>query len=125
MACASAVCLCRGPPEQVQDKVGFIVNNLSAANLDAKARELRGVVTPDMWPWFANYMVVKRAAQEPNFHSLYLQVSIWGSFLPALLCAGVTSGVGLKNDACIHNSASTELLAQYTWVALPQRVQQM
>ncbi len=61
-------------PQQVQDKVGFIVNNLSAANLDAKARELRGVVTPDMWPWFANYMVVKRAAQEPNFHSLYLQV---------------------------------------------------
>ena len=26
-----------------------------------------------MYPWFANYMVVKRAAQEPNFHGIYLQ----------------------------------------------------
>ena len=69
---------------QVQDKVGFIVNNLSSANLDAKAKELTAAVTPDMWPWFANYMVVKRAAQEPNFHGIYLQVLL--ALPPCILC---------------------------------------
>lgn len=59
---------------QVQDKIGFIVNNLSQQNLEQKAEELRKVLDQESWPWFANYMVVKRAAQEPNFHALYLQV---------------------------------------------------
>ncbi len=63
----------RAARAQVQDKVGFVVNNLSASNLEAKARELAGVLEAAMYPWFANYMVVKRAAQEPNFHGIYLQ----------------------------------------------------
>lgn len=58
---------------QVQDKVGFVVNNLSASNLEAKAKELAGILEAPAFPWFANYMVVKRAAQEPNFHGIYLQ----------------------------------------------------
>lgn len=48
---------------QVIDKVGFIMNNITLANLDSKIRELRGLVKPDLHPWFANYLVVKRAAQ--------------------------------------------------------------
>ena len=59
---------------QVQDKVIFLVNNLSGNNLEAKAKELKAILTSDTYPWFANYMVVKRAAQEANFHHLYLQV---------------------------------------------------
>ena len=60
---------------QVQDKVIFLVNNLSGNNLEAKAKELKAILTSETYPWFANYMVVKRAAQEANFHHLYLQVS--------------------------------------------------
>jgi CCR4-NOT transcription complex subunit 1 CAF1-binding domain len=40
-----------------------VVNNLSPTNSDAKAKELTEMLGTDYWPWFANYMVVKRAAQ--------------------------------------------------------------
>ena len=67
---------------QVQDKIGFLINNLSNSNLKQKASDIKEILTEQYWPWFCNYMVVKRAAQEQNFHLLYaallqeLQVSI-------------------------------------------------
>lgn len=71
---------------QVQDRTGFLINNLSASNMEQKAKELKELLTEEFWPWFCNYMVVKRAAQEQNFHKLYasllhaLQVSTSCSF---------------------------------------------
>lgn len=44
-----------------------------------QVKELKAIVATDYWPWFANYLVVKRAAQEPNFHHTYVQlVDRWG-----------------------------------------------
>jgi len=60
------------PEEAVQDKVHFMINNLAKANLEQKSQEVKKLVSDEHIPWFANYMVVKRAAQEPNFHQLYL-----------------------------------------------------
>lgn len=59
---------------QVQDKVAFIMNNLAPNNLDAKVAEFRTLLGEEYVAWFSNYLVVKRAAQEPNFHPLYIQV---------------------------------------------------
>lgn len=56
---------------QVQDRIGFLINNLSNSNLEQKAKELKELLSDDFWAWFCNYMVVKRAAQEQNFHMLY------------------------------------------------------
>ena len=56
------------------DKVHFIVNNISLANMAEKAREVRSLVSAEQWPWFAVYLVVKRASIEPNFHSLYISL---------------------------------------------------
>lgn len=39
------------------------MNNITLANMDAKIRELGGLVKPELHAWFANYLVVKRAAQ--------------------------------------------------------------
>lgn len=50
-----------GLPAQVH----FIVNNLSTANLESKGNALKDLLPKEFWPWFANYMVVKRAAQVP------------------------------------------------------------
>ena len=61
---------------QVQDKVSFLVNNLTRDNLDAKADELKKSLKPEMWPWFCNYMVIRRVAQEANHQNLYLQVTL-------------------------------------------------
>ena len=61
---------------QVQDKVGFMINNLTRDTLEAKAEELKKALKPEMWPWFCNYMVIRRVAQEANHQNLYLQVTV-------------------------------------------------
>ncbi|KAG8039882.1 hypothetical protein G9C98_000611 [Cotesia typhae] len=59
------------PPEAMQDKTAFIFNNLSQINLQAKCDEIREIVTEEFWPWIAQYLVMKRASIELNFHVLY------------------------------------------------------
>ncbi|GMH00621.1 hypothetical protein Nepgr_002460 [Nepenthes gracilis] len=61
------------PSSDIQDKVSFIVNNISAANIEAKAKEFSEILKEQYYPWFAQYMVMKRASIEPNFHELYLK----------------------------------------------------
>ncbi|KAI3711268.1 hypothetical protein L2E82_41237 [Cichorium intybus] len=61
------------PPQETQDKISFIINNLSAANIEAKAKEFTEILKEQYYPWFAQYMVMKRASIEPNFHDLYLK----------------------------------------------------
>ena len=60
------------PDADTVDKVHFVVNNLSVQNLEEKAAEVKARISRDNWPWFAVYLVVKRASIEPNFHTLYL-----------------------------------------------------
>lgn len=59
------------PPEALQDKVAFVFNNLSQLNLQTKCDEIRDLVTEEYWPWIAQYLVMKRASIELNFHALY------------------------------------------------------
>lgn len=59
------------PPESVQDKVGFIINNLSQMNLAQKTEEFKELVKEEYWPWASQYLVMKRASIEHNFHTLY------------------------------------------------------
>ncbi|XP_076110950.1 CCR4-NOT transcription complex subunit 1-like isoform X1 [Mytilus galloprovincialis] len=59
------------PPESVQDKIFFIFNNLSLANMNQKGEELKKEVSEDYMPWVGQYLVMKRASIEPNFHTLY------------------------------------------------------
>ncbi|KAI8024154.1 CCR4-NOT transcription complex subunit 1 [Camellia lanceoleosa] len=61
------------PASEIQDKISFIINNLSAANVEAKAKEFTEILKEQCYPWFAQYMVMKRASIEPNFHDLYLK----------------------------------------------------
>lgn len=61
------------PPEVVQDKVFFIVNNLSLMNLKQKAEEFKELFDDDdtYYGWIAQYFATKRAAIEQNFQPLY------------------------------------------------------
>ncbi|VVC94202.1 unnamed protein product, partial [Leptidea sinapis] len=59
------------PPEAVQDKSAFIFNNLSQLNLQTKCDELKEILTEEFYPWLAQYLVMKRASIELNFHALY------------------------------------------------------
>ena len=48
---------------QIQDKVAFLMNNVSPDNLTSKAAELGKLLPTEHWNWFVNYLVVRRAAQ--------------------------------------------------------------
>ncbi|KAI8346449.1 CCR4-Not complex component, Not1-domain-containing protein [Mortierella sp. GBAus27b] len=61
------------PNEQTQDKILFIVNNVSQTNIDTKLAEMKDLLRESAYRWFSNYIVVKRASIEPNYHALYLQ----------------------------------------------------
>ncbi|XP_058085160.1 uncharacterized protein LOC131232729 isoform X2 [Magnolia sinica] len=61
------------PASEIQDKILFMINNISASNTDAKSKEFTDVLKEQYYPWFAQYMVMKRASIEPNFHELYLK----------------------------------------------------
>lgn len=61
------------PPEVIQDKIFFIVNNLSLINLKQKTEEFKEIMGTDetYYGWIAQYFSTKRAAIESNFQPLY------------------------------------------------------
>lgn len=62
------------PPEEISDKILFIVNNLAPSNFDAKVVEMRDQFQEQYSRWFANYLVDQRVSTEPNNHQLYLKL---------------------------------------------------
>ncbi|KAL6878508.1 hypothetical protein ACP4OV_012678 [Aristida adscensionis] len=42
--------------------------------MEAKAKEFNEVLQEQYYLWFAQYIVMKRASIEPNFHDLYLKL---------------------------------------------------
>ncbi|KAI3908415.1 hypothetical protein MKW92_020455 [Papaver armeniacum] len=61
------------PEQETRDRILFMINNLSVANADTKAKEFTDVLKEEFYPWFAQYMVMKRVSIELNFHDLYLK----------------------------------------------------
>lgn len=102
------------PPDAIQDKTAFIFNNLSQLNLTAKCEELKEIMIKDYWPWLSQYLVLKRASIELNFHVLY------SNFLDALKNPDVVRFVTketfrnirvlLRSDKGIENFSDRSLL---------------
>ncbi|KAF1959685.1 Not1-domain-containing protein [Byssothecium circinans] len=62
------------PDEDVQDKVLFVLNNVSERNLHDKITDLTDAVEDRHHQWFASYLVEERAKMQPNFQPLYLDM---------------------------------------------------
>ncbi|KAF2828435.1 Not1-domain-containing protein [Ophiobolus disseminans] len=62
------------PDEDVQDRVLFVLNNVSERNLREKITDLTDAVEDRHHQWFANYLVEERAKMQPNFQQLYLDI---------------------------------------------------
>lgn len=62
------------PEEDVQDKVLFVLNNVSEQNLESKLQDLVGVLEAKHHQWFAEYLVEHRAKMQPNYHGVYLDL---------------------------------------------------
>lgn len=61
------------PPEEVSDRILFIVNNLAPSNFDTKMEEMREKYSDEYARWFGHYLVDQRVSTEPNNHGLYLR----------------------------------------------------
>lgn len=62
------------PDEAVQDKILFVLNNVSEQNIDEKLRDLIDALQDQHHQWFASYLVEERAKLQPNFQQLYLDL---------------------------------------------------
>ena len=62
------------PIEDVQDKVLFVLNNVSEQNLNSKITDLTDTLETKHHRWFASYLVEQRAKLQPNYQQLYLDL---------------------------------------------------
>ncbi|KAG2387119.1 hypothetical protein C9374_002154 [Naegleria lovaniensis] len=62
------------PEPELADKMKFAINNLSQINLNEKSNELKNLLSPNLYPYIARYIVVNRASLEPNFHLVYAKM---------------------------------------------------
>ncbi|KAK1143013.1 CCR4-NOT core subunit cdc39 [Aspergillus melleus] len=64
----------QNPDEDIQDKILFVLNNVSEQNMEEKLRDLTDVLRDQHHQWFASYLVEERAKLQPNFQQLYLDL---------------------------------------------------
>ncbi|RMZ75215.1 hypothetical protein DV737_g5410, partial [Chaetothyriales sp. CBS 132003] len=102
----------RAPDQQTQEKVLFVINNLSKDNMSAKFPEVKSALATENLQWFAAYLVEQRAKLEPNNQDMYLEFALMmeDDFLVSeLVRETFVSVVKLINaDATLTSSQSTE-----------------
>ncbi|KAG9247342.1 CCR4-Not complex component, Not1-domain-containing protein [Calycina marina] len=76
------------PDPAAQEKVQFVLNNITGENLKAKFEELKDNVEEKHQQWLAGHIVNNTAKTMPNYHKLYLdliglfgQKSLWAEIL--------------------------------------------
>ncbi|CCW62996.1 unnamed protein product [Phytomonas sp. EM1] len=62
------------PPRVIQEQMNFLIGNTDMHKLESNAKELSQLLRPEYYEYFADYLVVKRAALEPNYHSIYIEL---------------------------------------------------
>jgi CCR4-NOT transcription complex subunit 1 len=111
------------PPDATRDQVFFIVNNIARDNLEAKTEELRGLLEPPYFPWFANYLVVKRVSTMPNLHPIYLtllETLSWSELFKAILDTTYHNATKLLSSPSITSSSSERSLLRNLGIWLGQ-----
>ena len=62
------------PEEEIQDKVLFVLNNVSEQNIATKVNDLSDTLDTKYYQWLAQYLVDQRARLQPNYQLLYLEM---------------------------------------------------
>ncbi|KAF7547803.1 hypothetical protein G7046_g8897 [Stylonectria norvegica] len=62
------------PDEDDQDKIQFVMNNITEATLQSMCKELREMLEHRHQQWFATHLVEERAKMQPNYHHVYLEL---------------------------------------------------
>ncbi|KAL6917968.1 hypothetical protein ACHAPO_000226 [Fusarium lateritium] len=62
------------PDEGAQDKVQFVLNNITEGTIREMCQELRETMERRHQQWFASHLVEERAKMQPNYHHVYLEL---------------------------------------------------
>lgn len=94
-------------PEEIRNKITFILNNLSIANMDDKVVEMRQMLENEATQtWFSKVLVFKRAAQEqPIIQNNYL------AFLSKIAKKSLYNLVIKETFNCMNKVISDERIA--------------
>jgi CCR4-NOT transcription complex subunit 1 len=102
------------PSTKIQERVSFLINNLSIGNMDTKCPELLSLLKPPTWPWFSHYLVVRRVSIEPNNHDLYMSLlnELDLAQLNEIIVEDTYSNIRmlLQSDTIVSSSADRKLL---------------
>lgn len=97
------------PDQKVQEKILFVINNLSKDNMSSKLPDFRESLSHEHYQWFASYLVEQRARLEPNNQQMYLDlVSMLNDkgLMSEILRETYVSIVKLMNAEATINSAT-------------------
>jgi CCR4-NOT transcription complex subunit 1 len=108
------------PDEEVQDRVLFVLNNVSERNLHDKIRDLTEAVQARHHQWFAGYLVEERAKVQPNYQQLYLDMldlfndrTLWSEVLRETYVSCIRM---LNADGQLSATEKTHLKNLGTWL---------
>ncbi|KAJ3141458.1 hypothetical protein HK100_006468 [Physocladia obscura] len=109
------------PDPVIKDKILFIINNITFDNLESKVDEMKEILNDSHFRWFSEYLVVKRASIEPNFHQLYIALLESLQFPPLmkkiLVQTYANIRVLLNSDKTVTSSSERTLLKNLgTWL---------
>ncbi|TVY75660.1 General negative regulator of transcription subunit [Lachnellula suecica] len=94
------------PSEDAQEKIQFVLNNVTADNLETKFSELKDVIDDQNQQWFAGHLVEERAKMQPNYHQLYLDlVKLFGK---KSLWAGVLQETYISSIRMLNSEATMQ-----------------
>ena len=111
------------PSEAHRDQILFIINNIAKSNVEAKTKELKGILDVAHYNWFANYLIVKRISTQPNLHATYIAViDLMESSLlvKAIMLSGYHNVTKLLQSSKITNSSSERSLLRNLGIWLGQ-----
>ena len=111
------------PDEEVQDKVLFVLNNVTEQNINAKFTDLIDVLEAKHFRWLASYLVEERAKLQDNYQLLYLEVLnmlddkiLWGEVLRETYASAQKA---LNADSTMHSASERKYLGNIaTWLGL-------
>jgi CCR4-NOT transcription complex subunit 1 len=102
------------PSNKVQEEIQFLMNNVTAENLEEKYVELKDMVAEQNQQWFASQLVEQRAKREPNNHQQYLDLikligskTLWSDILHETYVSAFRL---LNSESVLHNQNDRTLL---------------
>ncbi|KAI0009196.1 Not1-domain-containing protein [Xylariaceae sp. FL0662B] len=111
------------PIVDVQDRIQFGLNNLTALSLQQTYKEISDILDERHQQWFASHLVEERAKMQPNYHQVYLELvklfqhaGLWSEVLRQTY---ISVARMLNSESTLQNSTDrTHLKYLGAWLGL-------